>query len=264
VYQLVHERDIAWHAGNWPINQQSIGIEHEGFTGERLYTTAEYKASAKLVSYLTEKYGLDPDRSVVYGHENVPLSDHTDPGPTWNWPFYMRLIRGDGKTIDSGTRKIAAIKGNAFVRTCPSQGCRLLGSANWGEQFFVRSRQRAWKSIFYGGDVGWVRAGITSPGTGYEVEAIRPVRILGADRQHAASLGVASKGQVYVSLALVDGYWWIYFRHRYGFMPQAAARLINCTTVAPLPTSGAACLSELGLWSRRVYLQSLAELKPTG
>ena len=32
IVQLVHLSDIAWHAGNWNVNTQSVGIEHEGFT----------------------------------------------------------------------------------------------------------------------------------------------------------------------------------------------------------------------------------------
>ena len=32
IIQLVHLSDIAWHAGNWRTNEQSVGIEHEGFT----------------------------------------------------------------------------------------------------------------------------------------------------------------------------------------------------------------------------------------
>jgi hypothetical protein len=32
IVQLVHLSDIAWHAGYWPTNEQSVGIEHEGFT----------------------------------------------------------------------------------------------------------------------------------------------------------------------------------------------------------------------------------------
>jgi hypothetical protein len=30
VTQLVRTKDAAWHAGNWTINSESIGIEHEG------------------------------------------------------------------------------------------------------------------------------------------------------------------------------------------------------------------------------------------
>ena len=36
IVQLVHLSDIAWHAGHWGTNEQSIGVEHEGFTYGRL------------------------------------------------------------------------------------------------------------------------------------------------------------------------------------------------------------------------------------
>ncbi|TMC11701.1 MAG: N-acetylmuramoyl-L-alanine amidase, partial [Chloroflexi bacterium] len=29
IVQMVHETDIAWHAGNWDYNTRAIGIEHE-------------------------------------------------------------------------------------------------------------------------------------------------------------------------------------------------------------------------------------------
>jgi hypothetical protein len=32
VAQMVPDRDIAWHAGNWAYNESSVGIEHAGFT----------------------------------------------------------------------------------------------------------------------------------------------------------------------------------------------------------------------------------------
>ena len=36
---MVPERDIAWHAGNWPYNETSIGIEHAGFTNDGAFPT---------------------------------------------------------------------------------------------------------------------------------------------------------------------------------------------------------------------------------
>lgn len=260
VYQTVHEKDVAWHAGNWPINQQSIGIEHEGVEGKRLYTHAEYVASSKLVDYLTQKYGLNPNRNVIVGHENVPLSDHTDPGSTWDWPLYMRLIRHDGSSIDVGTGEVRAIRGTAFIRACPLTTCRLLGTANWGEQYFVQSHRGAWIEIYYGGRAGWVRRGITSSGTGFEVQITQNTHVFGADRPHAAAMGTAAPGQVYVSLTPINGYWWIYFQDRYGFVPRTAAQIVNCDARANVLTSNAACQSELGLWSKSAYLQSLAGL----
>ena len=44
IIQLVHLSDIAWHAGNWGTNEQSVGIEHEGFTyGPDGFTDAQYR-----------------------------------------------------------------------------------------------------------------------------------------------------------------------------------------------------------------------------
>ena len=65
------EETTAWHAGNYYYNQRSVGIEHVGYASKP-YTEAEYAASAKLVSYLTKKYGVAPDRAHIIGHEQIP------------------------------------------------------------------------------------------------------------------------------------------------------------------------------------------------
>ena len=33
------------------------------------------------------------DRKHIIGHVEVPGTDHTDPGPHWDWDRYMRLVR---------------------------------------------------------------------------------------------------------------------------------------------------------------------------
>jgi hypothetical protein len=51
--QSVREPDVAWHAGWWPTNTHSIGIEHEGYTNEPgWFTNAMYRSSARLAAYL--------------------------------------------------------------------------------------------------------------------------------------------------------------------------------------------------------------------
>lgn len=101
IYQMVQDKNIAWHAGNWSVNMHSIGIEHIGHaaTGSTDYTPAMYHASAQLVKYLTDKYDILRDREHIIGHDNVPAtttdgiaSMHTDPGPYWNWQNYMAMI----------------------------------------------------------------------------------------------------------------------------------------------------------------------------
>ncbi|MDH6218041.1 N-acetylmuramoyl-L-alanine amidase [Streptomyces pseudovenezuelae] len=93
VAQCVREADIAWHAGNWSYNTRSIGIEHEGWVDQPSYfTNALYEQSAKLTAAICAKYGIPKDRAHILGHYEVPGTDHTDPGPNWDWTRYIRLV----------------------------------------------------------------------------------------------------------------------------------------------------------------------------
>ena len=102
IVQLVHLSDIAWHAGNWKVNTQSVGIEHEGFTyGPGGFTNAQYHASARLAGWIARRSLMPIDRRHFIGHADVPApgggrggsSHHTDPGPHWKWDYYLRLVR---------------------------------------------------------------------------------------------------------------------------------------------------------------------------
>ncbi|MFC8965294.1 N-acetylmuramoyl-L-alanine amidase [Streptomyces sp. NPDC057094] len=93
VAQCVREHNVAWHAGNWDYNTRSIGIEHEGWVDKPAYfTNALYEESAKLTAAICDQYGIPKDRAHILGHYQVPGSDHTDPGPNWDWTRYIRLV----------------------------------------------------------------------------------------------------------------------------------------------------------------------------
>lgn len=93
VAQCVRERDVAWHAGNWDYNTRSIGIEHEGWVDQPSYfTDALYEESARLTAAICDTYGIPKDRAHILGHYEVPGTDHTDPGPNWDWTRYIRLV----------------------------------------------------------------------------------------------------------------------------------------------------------------------------
>ncbi len=101
--QSVHEADIAWHAGWWPTNCHSVGIEHEGYISDSSwFTTAMYRSSARLTANLCKKYKIPIDRTHIIGHYEVPgcssgtgggSSCHTDPGSYWDWTRYMNLVK---------------------------------------------------------------------------------------------------------------------------------------------------------------------------
>ncbi|MGV9347933.1 N-acetylmuramoyl-L-alanine amidase [Streptomyces spiralis] len=94
VTQMIRELDVAFHAGNRAYNERSVGIEHEGFV-ERAssFTDAMYAASARLTARICGRYGIPVDREHIIGHAEVPGTDHTDPGPHWDWDRYIRLVR---------------------------------------------------------------------------------------------------------------------------------------------------------------------------
>ncbi|MGW4229148.1 N-acetylmuramoyl-L-alanine amidase [Streptomyces sp. NPDC004980] len=94
VTQMIRELDVAYHAGNRSYNERSIGIEHEGFVDRpQDFTPEMYEASARLTAAICARYGIPVDRDHIIGHVEVPGADHTDPGPHWNWPRYINLIR---------------------------------------------------------------------------------------------------------------------------------------------------------------------------
>ncbi|MER5406463.1 N-acetylmuramoyl-L-alanine amidase [Streptomyces sp. NPDC002769] len=101
VTQHIRTKDMAWHSGNQMVNARSIGIEHEGFLKQpgSWYTEQMYRASARLVRYLAEKYDIPLDRQHILGHDNVPGPTassipgmHDDPGPFWDWRHYFDLL----------------------------------------------------------------------------------------------------------------------------------------------------------------------------
>ncbi|WP_420822061.1 N-acetylmuramoyl-L-alanine amidase [Streptomyces avicenniae] len=93
VTQMVRDADTAWHAKAG--NAYSVGIEHEGWVDDPAwFTDVMYRSSAALTRYLADRHGIPTDREHIVGHVEVPGNDHTDPGPNWDWDFYMSLVNG--------------------------------------------------------------------------------------------------------------------------------------------------------------------------
>jgi hypothetical protein len=131
IVQLVHLSDIAWHAGHWRTNVQSVGVEHEGFTyGPHGFTDAQYTRSAQLAAWLARRSLMPIDRAHIIGHHEVPgpgggrggASGHTDPGPHWNWKRYLALVhryaggQGPFKITDNGIKRGDVVAGKVRWR----------------------------------------------------------------------------------------------------------------------------------------------------
>ncbi|CUS77232.1 Por secretion system C-terminal sorting domain-containing protein [Candidatus Kryptonium thompsonii] len=139
IVQLVREKDKAWHAKCW--NSFTLGIEHEGYIQDpdRWFTPVMYLESAKLVRNMVNRWAIPVDSNHIIGHNfwqqpqwpvvrqewdfakydqgSPSCNDHTDPGPGWNWGYYLSLIRSDQtppKVIsvspESGARNFLAYK----------------------------------------------------------------------------------------------------------------------------------------------------------
>jgi N-acetyl-anhydromuramyl-L-alanine amidase AmpD len=100
-YQSVYEADVAWHAGNWTYNTHAVGIEHGGYTASNDVATVCYDESALETKSCIIYYDVTWDRSHVIGHSQVPNATHTDPGPYWNWSYYMSKCNPSGTTAHS-------------------------------------------------------------------------------------------------------------------------------------------------------------------
>ncbi len=104
ITQMVLNEHVSWGVGNWNMNMHGINIEHEGFAaqGASWYTPAMYQQSATLVRWLANKYHIPLDRQHILGHDSVmrlsatkQAAQHWDPGPYWDWNYFMDLVKGD-------------------------------------------------------------------------------------------------------------------------------------------------------------------------
>lgn len=67
IWQSVSEDDTAWHAGNWAINQRSIGIE---VCTAGAFTEAEIERLTWLVQHLMAKYNIAADHVIRHYDAN--------------------------------------------------------------------------------------------------------------------------------------------------------------------------------------------------
>lgn len=100
VTQFAADKDWTRSMNNWWFNRTSIGIEHIGFAvaPAGYFTQRLYQRSADVVGWAAWKYRIPLDRAHILGHDNIPNSidnasvQHWDPGPSWDWPYYMSLV----------------------------------------------------------------------------------------------------------------------------------------------------------------------------
>lgn len=126
ITQMVTNEGVSWGVANWNMNMHGINIEHEGFAaqGATWFTPEMYRSSATLVRWLANKYDIPLDRQHILGHDNImyriaggQATQHWDPGPFWDWNYYMGLLKGGS---DTATPSFAPLGQNDVITISPT------------------------------------------------------------------------------------------------------------------------------------------------
>lgn len=70
IYQWVKEEDVAYHAGNYEVNQCSIGIENDATTTKNA-SEKTYQTAGKLIGEICKRHSIPLDREHIIKHSEV-------------------------------------------------------------------------------------------------------------------------------------------------------------------------------------------------
>ena len=94
--QFVPTEKRAWHAGVSEydgldrVNDFSIGIELEG-SDTQAFETIQYQALAALSRCLMQAYPAI-DKTRITGHSDIAPGRKTDPGPHFDWQYFLQML----------------------------------------------------------------------------------------------------------------------------------------------------------------------------
>jgi N-acetyl-anhydromuramyl-L-alanine amidase AmpD len=103
VARCVEDTDTAFHAGSFPMNLRSLGIECEGEAAlKTTWANPLLDALLDLCSELTARHRIPVDRAHIIGHSEVPnpfepgkfggVGGNVDPGPFFPWERFMSAL----------------------------------------------------------------------------------------------------------------------------------------------------------------------------
>jgi N-acetyl-anhydromuramyl-L-alanine amidase AmpD len=120
-------------------NYYTVGIEHDGFSGQE-FPEAQLRASAKLCAWVLTQIGQPADRDHVIGHYEIDsVNRPNDPGPTFPWDRYMTLVQASMKEVNvASTEEVEKLQ--AQINGLQSQVAELMAdmaqlrTQAWGAQ----------------------------------------------------------------------------------------------------------------------------------
>jgi N-acetyl-anhydromuramyl-L-alanine amidase AmpD len=220
VSQMVSDKNIAWHAGNWSYNVRSIGIENAGYTYRDDMTTVQMHSLAQLVAHLCEKYGIPEDRNHIIGHDEVPdpndpsqmggINHHTDPGPYFDWTGFMKQVKGF-TGAKSSTKPAATTSARPALQTTADVNVRdaawgnILGVAPSGTTFVgTGGESQGFSEIWFAGRKAFISSSYLEGVSAHGAKVVAKETKARTNKKSDPSnvLGEALQGQVYVSLGV--------------------------------------------------------------
>jgi N-acetyl-anhydromuramyl-L-alanine amidase AmpD len=139
VARCVHDDDVAWHCRE--ANATHLGIEICQAQPTDPLTDFQYRAAAEACRLWATKYGFPLARVTsqntpgLVGHEDTEAGkrDHkSDPGPAFDWPRFLKLVRG-------GTP----------VPTPPTDTLNVLRDETYGHAHALRALKARWQAAGY-------------------------------------------------------------------------------------------------------------------
>ncbi len=217
VYQMVHEKNTAWHCGNYRWNQRAIGIENGGYSARNDTTDAHYKLLAKLTANICERYKIPVDRKHIVAHAEVPdptnpnkfggLQHHWDPGPHFDWSYFMGLVRahvnGTTPTVPppqpaTTLRGITIIANDLNVRA--SAWGTIIANIDSGRSYVATGKKdQSFVEIWFRGRRAWVHSLHVkyAAKTAARVD-VQDLNVRTSGSMSASIVGLCHKGQHYV------------------------------------------------------------------
>lgn len=223
IFQGVRDSDTAWHAG-W-INSQAIGLEHEGWAYRNTWTDAQYRASAALTAWLCRAYAIPISRSNILGHVEVRGATHTDPGPFFNWSYYMQLVRNGGRRAPSDLTAREVAPETAVVRNAPAWSGQVIGTVRRNQIYVANAEQSGWRRIFYDDRAGWVWDGSLrrrTNGIGRRFTSSTSAR----DSRGGSAIGRVDQGEVFIANLRENGWLRIWYAGRDAWVPESATTIL--------------------------------------
>jgi hypothetical protein len=216
VHQYVAEENTAYQAGNWIVNEQTLGIEHSAEPG-RAPSDGTYESSAQIVAAAAKKYGFPIDANHIRHHYDVvatQCSGQVSNGGVDEARILKRALEiAGGQPVPTPSPAPAPAPINTggtavvttdllYVRAAPSSGSALAGS-----QQLKRGDTFHFKSAIQGENVGGVSTWLLSDyghyvwagGTNYPTTP--PVHATGGVAQAVRATNVRSQPSTSAPLA---------------------------------------------------------------